>query len=192
MDLADLLLFLHIVAAIIWIGSGFFAQLLGSRADKASDDAFLAKLMQEIGVLGNKLFVPASLAVLLLGIALVVESDAWGFGQLWIVLGLVGYAMTFVTGAFVLGPTGEKLGAQMAADRGMTPETRAGALRLLALARLDLVVLLMVVFVMAVKPTGDDVGVLVGMALVFVVGVALVFMRAKSIGAETGAAHPAT
>jgi hypothetical protein len=50
-----------------------------------------------------RLFVPASLTVVVFGIAMVIESDAWTFDYLWIVLGLVGYAATFVTGFFFIG-----------------------------------------------------------------------------------------
>jgi hypothetical protein len=42
-------------------------------------------------------FIPASLTVVVFGIALVIQSDAWTFDYLWIVLGLLGFATTFVT-----------------------------------------------------------------------------------------------
>ena len=48
--------------------------------------------------LGPTYFVPASLAVFVFGVILVIQSDFYGFDQLWIVLGLVGYALTFLTG----------------------------------------------------------------------------------------------
>jgi hypothetical protein len=42
------------------------------------------------------------LTVVVCGILMVVDGP-WDFGALWIVLGLAGYAATFVTGAFILG-----------------------------------------------------------------------------------------
>ncbi|MDQ4018773.1 MAG: hypothetical protein M3188_02930 [Actinomycetota bacterium] len=39
MTLYELLLFLHIAFAIVWIGSGFLFHVLGYRADRADDHA---------------------------------------------------------------------------------------------------------------------------------------------------------
>ena len=181
MDLYDFLLFVHIFAAIIWLGSGFFSLVLATRADRATDDEMLAKLLGELGKLANVLFIPASLTVLILGIVMTI--DRWAFDQLWIILALVGYAGTFVTGAVVLGPGSEKLGKALERDGQMLPETRAAALKMLAISRIDFVVLVLVVFDMAVKPSGDDVGVLVGMALALVLGAAAVFMRVRQMDA---------
>ena len=182
--LFDLLLFGHIMAAIIWLGSGFLIQVLATRADRATDDQFLAKLLAHMGALGNTLFIPASLAVLALGIGMTIESPAWNFDQLWIILGLVGYAMTFIAGAGFLGPTGEKLGKAMAENRGhFTPETRTLARKLLAVSRIDFAVLVLVVVDMALKPTADDVGVLAGMALVLVGVSILVAMQIRALAA---------
>ena len=47
-----------------------------------------------------------------LGVILVIQSDFYGFDQLWIVLGLVGYALTFLTGLLVIKPRGERLRAR--------------------------------------------------------------------------------
>ena len=55
------------------------------------------------------------------------------------------------------------------------------------LGRIDFVVLVLVVFTMAVKPTGDDPGVLIGMAVVLVAGTALFLSQARGLRAEEGA-----
>jgi uncharacterized membrane protein len=138
--------------------------------------------------LGNVFFLPASLLVIVFGVALVAESEAWSFGQLWIVLGLVGYALTFLTGLLVIKPRGEKIGRMIEHARGtMTPEAMLEGRKLLTLARIDYVVLFLVVLDMVVKPTGDDVGLLVAMAAILVVGVAYVVLRARSLTAPAPA-----
>jgi hypothetical protein len=188
MDLTELLLFAHVVAAVLWIGSGFLLQVLASRANQASDDLFLAKLMGQMKDLSQKLFIPASMAVLIFGLAMTIEAEEWSFSQLWIVLGLVGYFATMLTGMLVLGPSGERLGEQMARDGGMSAEARVGALRLLALARIDLVVLLLVIADMVLKPTADDVGILAAMAIVLVGGVAFTLMKVRALDSAPSAA----
>jgi hypothetical protein len=107
----------------------------------------------------------------------------WEFSQLWVVLGLIGYAATFFTGVAVLRPRGDAIAAAIERDGGMTPASLADARRLLALARIDYVVLVLVVADMAIKPTGDDVGLLVAMALVLAAGLGWAFSAAQSVRA---------
>src|ERR671917_313988 len=118
MTLYELLLFIHIGASIIWIGAGFLSLLLASTYDRESDEVAIKRFLHDQEWLAMRLFVPASLVVVIFGIALVIESDAWSFDQLWIVLGLVGFAGTFVTGLFLIKPATEKIGAAMERDGG--------------------------------------------------------------------------
>jgi uncharacterized membrane protein len=109
MTFYELLLFVHTTAAVVWVGSGTLLHIQAHRADRAaSDDALLARF-DDVGVLSNLLFVPASLVVLVAGLLLVIDGP-WSLEQLWIVLGLVGYAATFVTGLFVIKPRAQRIG----------------------------------------------------------------------------------
>ena len=183
MDLYSVLLFVHISAAIAWIGSGLLIQILLTMADRRRDEATFGALMDYTAGLGLKLFMPSSLIVLVCGIALVADGP-WSFDQLWVVLGLVGFAATFLTGLLVMKPQGDRLAEITAANGGvLTPEAMYTARKLLALGRIDYVVLVAVVFDMAVKPTGDDVGALLVMALAIAGGLAYVLQRAKDIEA---------
>ncbi len=181
----DLLLFAHISAAIIWIGSGFLLQVLATMADRAKDDATFAGLLRMNGVLGLKLFVPASLATFVLGVLLVADGP-WSADQLWIVIGLAGFATTFLTGILLLKPRGDRLAAMIERDGGaLGPEALHGARELLTVARLDYVVLVVVVFDMAVKPTGDDVWALIAMAAAVIAGAAVVLGQVRQLNATT-------
>ena len=163
MSYYEILLFLHIVFAIIWLGSGFLLQILGFRAVRESNLERIGGLLDDTHWLTNRLFVPASLSVLVLGILLTIEGP-WTFDELWIVLGLVGYAITFLTGLLFISRQAQKVGAIMQRDRGMSPDAVAETKRLFLISRVDLVVLYTVVLDMALKPTGDDVGTLLLMA----------------------------
>jgi uncharacterized membrane protein len=186
MSLYELLLFLHITAVIVWLGAGSLINLLAFRSDRAADLDGLRRVARDAGELSLKLFMPASIATLILGIFLTIDGP-WSFGNLWIVIGLGGIAATIVTGATVLGPRSGALSAQLDAE-GMTPEAAIKIKQLLTLARIDLVVLYLVVADMAIKPTGDDVGVLVAMALIAVGAVAFFTSQAKAAGAPRVAA----
>ena len=119
MDFYELLLFGHIVAAIIWLGSGLLIQVQAARATKAHDDANLERVAADAAGLSTTLFIPSSLAVLVLGLLLVADGP-WSFDYLWVVLGLVGYLATFLTGILVMKPGSEKVADMLERD-GMTP-----------------------------------------------------------------------
>ena len=181
----DLLVFLHVSAAIVWIGSGFFMQVIVTMADRARDDDTYASLLRYNEVLGLRLFLPSSLATFVFGL-LVVADGPWTLDMLWIVLALIGFAGTFLTGVLVLKPGGERLAEMLRSDGGtLGPETLHQARRLLTLARLDYVVLVAVVFDMVLKPTGDDTGALIVMALAVAGGVAFVLTRVRALDAAT-------
>jgi hypothetical protein len=119
------------------------------------------------------------------GIALVIESDAWSFDSLWIVLGLVGFAATFVTGLFMIKPASERIGAAMEREGGrLTPALRTDIRKLIVMSRLDYVVLFLVIADMVIKPTGEDAAVLIAMALIAIAGVAYIVMGLRAIDAR--------
>jgi uncharacterized membrane protein len=184
MTLYEFLLFIHIGATVVWVGAGVFGIILALGYDADGDSAAIERLLKDNERLALRLFVPASLTVFLLGIALVIESDAWSFDQLWIVIGLAGFATTFCTGLFVLKPVGDRIAGQMERDGGMTPSTLVEVKKLLVKARADYFVLAVVIFDMVVKPTGDDVGLLIGMAAVPALGVAYITTRLRAIDAR--------
>jgi uncharacterized membrane protein len=177
----EFLLFVHISAAVVWVGAGFLLVVLAIRADRTDDEAGIRRILDDNAWLATHLFIPSSLLVFLGGILLTIEGP-WQFDQLWIVIGLVGYLSTFVTGIGVLKPRGDRIAEMIARDGGLNPVSLAETRRLLALARIDTVVLFLVIADMAVKPTGDDVGVLIGMAAIFAIGLGYAIARVQAVG----------
>jgi hypothetical protein len=178
----ELFLFIHISATIVWIGAGVLSLLLATTYDRESDEVAIKRFLHDQEWLAMKLFVPASLTVVIMGIAMVIESDAWSFSYLWIVLGLIGYAATFVTGFFFIRPKSERIGAEMEQQGGrLTPGLRASIRKLIVTARVDYVTFALVILDMVVKPTGDDTGLLIAMAVIFLAGVAYIAMSVRAI-----------
>jgi uncharacterized membrane protein len=149
----DTLKFLHIVAAMTWLGSGIYAQVLGTRAMREKDPQHLGYVARDIGDLGKFLITPASITVIIFAVSMVAYSPVWNFTDTWIIIALVGYGATLVTGAGFLGPEAGRLGKLAA--QGHTPdepEMLHRIRRILMVSRIDLVVLILVVADMVFKP----------------------------------------
>ncbi|MDQ3822156.1 MAG: DUF2269 domain-containing protein [Actinomycetota bacterium] len=173
MSYYNVLLFVHIAAAVVWIGGGTALTVLGSRFARVRDSAGLEGLFRQSAWLSSRIFTPASLVVLVAGILLVIEGP-WSFGDLWIVLGLAGLAVTFLTGLLFLLPRAKAINATLESSGRMTDEAAEATRRLFVLTRIDYTALFLIVAAMALKPTTEDVWTLVAMAAVLVASAALV------------------
>lgn len=164
MDITLLLKFVHVTAAILWIGGGFTLLLTGMlRLGKASADELLG-LIRTVAFLGPRLFMPVSLVTLASGVTLLVLAG-WGW-QAFTVLGLAGVVFTALFGMLIIGPSAERA-VNLAETRGAPaalPELR----RIFRLAKLDYAVQFAIVFLMVVKPGWGEVAVLAGLGAVLV------------------------
>ncbi|CAA9463010.1 MAG: hypothetical protein AVDCRST_MAG38-346 [uncultured Solirubrobacteraceae bacterium] len=189
----DVYLFIHIVAAIVWLGSGLLLSVLALRATRAGDNEGLRRIAADAAALSNTLFIPASMTVLAFGLLMVVDGP-WGFDQLWVVLGLAGFAVTSATGILFVKPRSEKIDAMLERD-GMTDEAALEIQRLLVIGRADVVVLYLIVMDMVLKPTGGQVAVLavMGAVLLGALAYAVLGVRAlsKSASLTPAAGSPA-
>ena len=172
MDWYSIVKFLHVVSAVLWVGGGFVLFLLGMLAERAGNIEEKLQAMRASGRLGSRFFAPMSMLTLIFGL---VMCAFWvGFSELWIVIGLVGYATTFSIGMLIFKPTGERIGGMIAKD-GVTPAVLAIGQRMMSWARLDYAVMLAIIADMVLKPTVHDIGILAGMAMVIALGAALAF-----------------
>jgi uncharacterized membrane protein len=152
-NIYNTLKFVHVLAAITWLGSAVYAQVLATRVLREKDPVHLGVVAKDIGVAGKTLLMPASITVLVFGILLILYSPAWNFGQTWVLVGLGGIVLTIVTGAGFLGPESERLGKLMAEGHSPAePEIEQRIRKIVGISRIDLVVLIVVVADMVFKP----------------------------------------
>jgi uncharacterized membrane protein len=141
----------HVVLAVFWVGGGLTLTVLGLKAERSTDPTEMATLARQAAFTGERFFAPAGLIVLLMGIAMMINTN-WGWGKFWVIAGLIGYAATFVTGIGFLSPMAKKID-ELITEKGPTaPETQAAIQRILLIARIDIGVLLLVVADMVTKP----------------------------------------
>jgi uncharacterized membrane protein len=95
----DWLLFLHVVAAMVWVGGGIVVAALAARVLRDPAPGAVAQFVGTLRVIGPRVLAPATVAVVGLGVWMVLDSTAWSFSQLWIQLGLGLFAAAFLIGA---------------------------------------------------------------------------------------------
>jgi hypothetical protein len=79
-------------------------------------------------------------------------QSPWSYDQFFVIFALVGWAASAATGAFFLGPEAARLGKLMPTKPPEDPEVQRRIRRILLIVRLDVVLLLAIVFVMTAKP----------------------------------------
>ncbi|MEX2394595.1 MAG: DUF2269 family protein [Actinomycetota bacterium] len=150
MNATDILKFLHVLSAIVWVGGGFMLQVLLARSRKLGPDS-MNQFTQAAEWTSNRIFMPASFAALISGIATTVVGS-YDWGAPWIGIGFAGFLVSAIIGMAVLGPTSKKL-KELGPQRGPNdPVVTHLARRIDRAGKIDLVVLVAVVFVMVVKP----------------------------------------
>jgi uncharacterized membrane protein len=148
----EILVLLHVLAAITWVGGAITITLLAAQMERSDDPTVVAVYLRQTEWLGRGMFPIAAVAVLVLGITMVAVNEAWTIGQLWILLALIGVAITFTAGAAFFGPEARRIG-RLAGERGAAdPEVRRRLQRVSALSRFDLLLLLLIVADMVIKP----------------------------------------
>jgi uncharacterized membrane protein len=146
-EIYDWLLFVHIVAAMVWVGGLAGLLLNGVLALRSGDES---RFVRTLRVYGPALLMPAAILVLAFGIWLVLDTDAWSFGQGWVDAGLGLLVAAVLLGAIFLSRTG--LAAERAVEAGDSAAARA-ALRRWAYGIAAILVLLVVAtWDMVMKP----------------------------------------
>lgn len=103
----NLLKFLHVAGAIIWIGGACALGLLNLRLTRSQNPAAVADLSLQSAAIGGAILGPAAWLTLLAGIFTAAQAGL-NFGSLWIVWGFAGVLLSILIGAiFVRRATGD-------------------------------------------------------------------------------------
>jgi uncharacterized membrane protein len=146
-----ILTLIHVLAAVIWVGGAVTINIVGTRVIRSAPGAQRVAFAKDTAWMGLHVYMPASLTVLLFGILATLKAH-YSFASAWIILGIVGIVLTALTGSLFLGPELRRIAA-IVEQRGFEdPEGQDRLARLVSIARIDLVVLLLVVVDMVLKP----------------------------------------
>ncbi len=142
-DLYTTLTFVHVVAAILWVGAAV-TTFLTVRGGGENAVAFL-RITEPVA---GKLYPITAVVILVTGSWMTIDS--WSFGDVWISTALGLFLVTAVVGGAVLGRSHAAVAE--AANAGDTKAIEAPLRRYLTVGPWDTLVLLAIVFVMIFKP----------------------------------------
>jgi uncharacterized membrane protein len=147
----ELLLAIHLLAAVMWAGGGITLHVIGRRFLRDGDHGAMLAFNRETGWMGQFFYAPLSLVVIVAGVLLVDEAG-YELDQLWISLGFTGWLIAFVIGAFIY-PRLAKRRDALIAERGETGDVAEQSLRrLLNVNSIEILVMALVIVDMAAKP----------------------------------------
>jgi hypothetical protein len=118
MTYREILLVLHIAGAGTWLGANIVQAVVPPLAARQGV-ATLAGWYRMSSALSSRLYVPAAILVLITGVLMVLDSEAYGFGELFVTIGFGMIVIGALLGQFVFGPGGED------AARAIESENRA-------------------------------------------------------------------
>jgi uncharacterized membrane protein len=143
----------HILAAVVWVGGGTTLAILATMTVRVKDPHQLAEFAKRAGMVGERLYTPMSLLVLLFGIGLMTNDQSpWQWDMTWVQIALAGWALTFLVGVLWIRPTAAKLATVIESKGPEDAEAQAIIHRIFLVIRLDMIMLLFIVFVMTAKP----------------------------------------
>lgn len=151
MSYYEFLVTVHVLAAIVWIGSELYTHFQAAQATTRGPEAeaaFVADFMRW----GNTVMPAMAILLIITGVLGVIEGP-WEFSDAWVSIGLTVWVITFLLGVGFYGPQGKKLAGAIEADGGVvTAQSTPLLQRIMLVSRIELVLLLIVVIAMVAKP----------------------------------------
>ena len=146
----EVLLTLHVLAAIVWLGGSIMILVLGYMQRSAPIEQRVAytKLTEKVG---NRVFAPASIVLIVAG-SFLVDEAGYDYGDTWVTLGYVGWFISFVLGVGFYGPTGKRRDKLIESNGISDPGVAANVDRVLTVATVDTLIITLVVLDMTTKP----------------------------------------
>ncbi len=143
---------IHVLAAVIWVGSDVALHVIGMRAKKAGP-LYAGWFAKQVGFYGKYILTGAALVLIVFGF-LTLDQEGLKASELWVSFGLAVWVASFVLGVFYLGPAADRLGKAVDAAGGeMPPDQVALFDRILLINRIEILFLMAIVIDMVVKPT---------------------------------------
>jgi hypothetical protein len=142
--------FLHVLFAIIWVGSAVLSVFLSLRLGALRDDPVAGPASGLIEKNSVPVFIVSSFGTLITGLIL---TFGWiTFDPLWIRIGVGGVIVSIIVGIAYFAPHGKKLEAAIEANGPNDPSVTAMVRRAQIVSMAELILFAVIVWAMVAKP----------------------------------------
>ncbi|MBM3679411.1 MAG: DUF2269 family protein [Actinobacteria bacterium] len=143
-------LWLHISATALWVGGDAMIQAFAYRILRSRDAERIAGFSRDVEWIGLRVLMPSSLVLILSAVALMINGN-WDWSEPFVSVGLAVWIVSFLVGAGFLVPESGRIAKVIDEQGAGSPDAQRRIRRILLYSRLELVLLLVVVFMMVVK-----------------------------------------
>jgi uncharacterized membrane protein len=147
----ELLLTLHLLAVILWVGGAVTLHILMRRLMRRKQGRELHEGFAELEWLGERFYPVFSIVLIVAGILLVDEAG-YEFSQAWISVGFAGWIVSFLIGIGFYGREGKRRAKLVEEEGPDSPAIVASVKRTVTVNSFELSILLLVVIDMTTKP----------------------------------------
>lgn len=109
MDLESWLHFVHVLAAVVWVGGGVILLFIGLRARSSHRAETISEFAGILPYVGLRVLMPAVILVLITGVWMVLAGSEFHFSQFWVLFGLALFAVAFGIGGIYLSRVGMQM-----------------------------------------------------------------------------------
>ena len=148
--MADFLLTVHVLAAILWVGGSWMLLVFGyaQRGDPIERRTEFTRFTEKIG---PRFFAPLSIIVILAG-SFLVDEIGYDYSDTWVTLGYVGWFLSFLIGVGFYPREGKRREELIEREGVEAPGVAASLGRVLTVATVDTAIITLVVIDMTTKP----------------------------------------
>jgi len=146
----DWVLFVHIVVGIVWVGGVMWQEAHISGARRHGEEAYVRSILSSQATNG-RVFPATTILVIGTAVWMVLGRAELSFGTLWIDLSTGLFVLSFLTGILYFARGEKRLNLQLASE-GYSPALGAEVRRVHMVGRVEVIVLLILVWLMVFKP----------------------------------------
>jgi uncharacterized membrane protein len=144
-------LFLHILAAVLWVGGGVTMHVFGQLARKSGDRVRMLQFARDASWIGPRMYAPLSVVLLICGIVLV-NKESLDMSETFVSIGLAGWVVSLLLGVLYYTRAQRKMEAVVASD-GLESDGFLAQYRQVMFVNIaEQLMLMLIVFDMTWKP----------------------------------------
>ena len=155
----DVVKFLH-VAAVVAAWGVIFAYPVLQRAAERRDPRAVPYFWSTATRIGTAIIAPGAVLIFATGVVMVIDSDTYGFGDLFVTVGMIAIVVLMALGPLFFTPAEKKLVAAAERDIAVAgtrevqlgDDYRAPSRRYALVGNLNVLIVLVAIFFMVVKP----------------------------------------